>query len=252
MIPCLAIRYWLYPCLPFSPGFWILETCSKYHTNIFDTFALSGFLELFYWACICSLVAWSVSILLANQFFVSYQLFFVVASCIRYYLNNLLLHIKNQRKQLSTPDLIRLYKKLQLMTCFFNRINQDMFTSVLLFINGLTYVICLFSFLTVKTSMSIPQLVILSSATCQVLITITFGYGIFGGIYNDSVRVLQAFRSKNTHLKARNETKVCVKLVHSLCPLKVMIGSVNYFDRLTPITLIDFFFGILVSLLLLK
>ncbi len=138
------------------------------------------------------------------------------------------------------------------MIRFFNGVNQDYFTSVLIFIIGVGCVVSLFAFITVKGAMSIPQFLLLGSAVVQVVICVTFGYGIFGGMYDDSLQILQAFRTTKVNLETRNERKICAKEVNSLCPIKVMIGSVNYIDRLTPITLIDFFLGILANLLLLK
>lgn len=229
---------------------WILDECSKFH--LWNSFVLTGSISKLYWACICVIFTWAMTKLLANHFFVCYQFFFVVASCIRYYLDNLLARVGNRRKSFSTPEMIRIYRQLQLMIRFFNGVNSDVFTSIFIFIIGVACVVSLFAFIAVKSAMSIPQFVILGSAAGQVVICMGFGYGIFGGIDDDSIQTLQAFRTSNACLESRIEQKVCAKLVKALSPLKVMIGSVNYVDKLTPITLIDFFLGILVNLLLLK
>ncbi len=68
----------------------------------------------------------------------------------------------------------------------------------------------------------------------------------------DSIEILHAFRTTNVQLETTKERKVCAKLVRSLVPIKIMIGTVNYVDQLAPITLSDLFLGVLVNLLLLR
>ncbi len=250
LVPCLAMRFWLHPCEPYAPGFWLLDECS--HLEKWNSFTISGSNATLYWAFICLLFTWALSKLIANHFFVNYQFVFLIASCIRYYLDNLLVQIRNPGKRFSTLEMIQYYKKIQLMMCFFNRVNQNYFIPVLLFLIGISYVIPSFAFLTVLSTMSIPQIFIMGSASYQVVICLFVGCGIFGGIYDDSIETLHAFRTANIQLETSKERKLCAKLVRSLCPIKVMIGSVNYIDKLEPITMSDFFLGMLVNLLLLR
>ncbi len=251
LIPCLTIRFWLQPCEPYAPGFWLLDEC-KNQINSWSSFTLTGLSATLYWACICLLFTWALTKLLANDFFVLYQFVLVVASCIRYYLDNLFAQITDPEKRFSTLEMIQNYKRIQLMMRCFNGVNQDYFIPILLFAIGVAYVIPAYAFLTVKGAMSVPQLVIMGSATGQCVICLFVGCGIFGGIFENSSEILSTFRTTIVQLGTRRERKVCEKFVRSLCPIKVMIGTVNYLDKLTPITFFDYFLGILVDLLLLK
>jgi len=251
LIPCLAVRFWLKPCEPYAPGFWILDECTKNNDKLWNFFTLTGSIATIYWLFFCLLFTWALTKLLANDFFVLYQFVFVIAACIKYYLDNILVHVGNPRKELSNLEMIRVYRRLQLMMRFFNGVNQNYFIPILLFAIGVAYVIPAFAFISLKGEMSIPQFVIMGSAIGQVVICL-FGCGIFGGIYENSSEALHAFRKKNFLLESKKERKICSKFVQSFAPMKVMIGSVNFVDKLTPITLFDYFLGILVDLLLLK
>ncbi len=215
LIPCLAIRFWLQPCEPYAPGFWILDKCS--HINLWNLFTLEGPYATLYWACCCLLFTWALTKLEANHFFILYQFIFLIASCIQYYLDNLLVHIRNQRKRFSTLEMIQNYKKLQLMMCFFNKLNQDIFIPILLFLIGVSYVIPSFAFLTVKGGMSIPQIFIMISATFQCFICLFVGCGIFRRIHVDSIETIHAFRTINVQLETKKRKKGLCKIGSFSC-----------------------------------
>lgn len=245
ILPCHATRIWLNPCLPYAPGFAYLQECStqiESHGNL-----LSGPIAKYYWTFSCFLLFWSVKELMANHFFVVNQLYFLVAFCLSYYLNTLLV---NTSSTIPNWTLVKLYRELQLLLCYFNRINQDIFISTLLYFISIGNVIGMFAFITGRTEMSFMQFWIMGSAASQSYLCIIFGYGTFGKIFNDSYKLLKAFSAVKVSMKEQN--KFYRKSVKSLQPLKVMLGSVNFVDQLTPIALIDFFLGILVNLLLLK
>ncbi len=251
LMQCVAIRFWLQPCVISAPGFVLLKECSQDHANLWNGYTVSGAVASVYWTCVCLLLTWSITILISNQFFVTYQFFFIMASCLRFYIKNLLAHAQNGSKPFRSLDLIKIYRELELMTRLFNRINQNGFISNIIFLLGVSFVISLFAFITIKDAMPILQFVIMASALVQTYICLLVGYGIFGGLYDDSSQTLKAFKSPNFNLGTRNERKVVTKLIYSLQPLKVMIGSVNFVDKLTPVTLIDFCIQQLVSILLL-
>lgn len=75
-------------------------------------------------------------------------------------------------------------------------------------------------------------------------------------MYNDSWATLQGFKAMQQHvdLGKRNvrEMKHFRKSVKCVQPLKVMIGPVNFFDGLSPITFVEFCIDQLVSLLLME
>ncbi len=238
--PCLAFHFWLNPCVPFAPGFWFLEECTEYHGNTWSPFTLNRTATNIYMICYGVLMNWSWRQMVVNHFFVSYHITILVAFCLRHYLNNLLAHIKTGSPEYSNIATIRVFRKIQLMIRFYNEFHQDMFISILILMVGFCFVVPVFSFITVLNTMTIPQIIIEGAAIIQVPMCITIAFGTFGGIYDDSCEAIQAFRTANSNLETKTERKVCTKSIRSLGPLKVMIGSFNFFDKLTPMTYVDF------------
>ncbi len=197
-------------------------------------------------------MVWSVDLLVENHFFVCYHIKILVALCLRYYLNSLLVNIRTGNPRINSVDGIKVYRELQLMIRFFNGFHQDMFISILILMVGACFVVPLFTFITANDAMTIPQFFIFGTAIFQVPMCITIAFGTFGGIYDDSVETIQSLRAANSIVRNKIDRKICAKSVRSLGPLKVMVGSVNFFDKLTPMTFVDFCIDILVNLLLLK
>lgn len=250
--PCFALHLFIQPCVPFAPGFWILEKCSQQSVGIWTTFRLSGTVANIYWTCCCLLVTWSLRQMIENNFFVVYNITILIAFCLRHYLNQLLVHINVKNSKFGTYGGIKVYRKLQLMILLFNRFHQGLFLPTFLFIVGVSFVIPLFAFITAADTMSVPQIFIFGSAIVQVPLCLAMAFDTFGGIYDDSLNAKQAFHEAIFNLESKFERKIFSKCVRSLSPLRVMIGSVNYFDRLTSMTFVDFCVDILVNLLLLR
>lgn len=255
ILPLLCLRLWLKPCVPHAPGFWLLQQCSKVLGNeTGQNYGLAGLSSNVYWASSIGLLYWSVFKIFNNHFFVVNQLCFLIAFCLRFYLNTLFANIQRSVSKEHSLRIAKFYRELQLLLCYFNKIHQDIFMFTLICFSGLANVIGLHAFITCRAEMNFDQFLNMGSAVLQSFACVVVGYGAFGGIYDDSTKTLKALRSVNIRheFDVTNIRKTFKKSVMSLQLLKVKLGSVNFIDRLTPATLVDFFVSILVNLLLLQ
>lgn len=256
MLPlCYIVRLWATPCVPFAPGFWLLQEC----TNVSciepqNMFVFKGLIANLFWFCSCLLILWSVTIILSNYLAITYQFLFLIASCLRYFLDGILSHQKQSTIDTPPFEMIQLYKKLQLMTRLFNVLNGDIFMFVLLILLVVSNIVALYAFVTVKGEMIFPQFVVMTSALMQTVLCIVFGYGIFGTVFGNSMKFIQLLRKIEMQRSCVDSQKrrFILRVFNSLPPLKIMLGSVNYFGRLTSIKIFDLCIEILANLLLLK
>lgn len=256
---CYVARYLYDPCKPYSHGFMLLEKCSKYLESNSDlsSFSLSEQIGPVYWYFVC--LSFYVVVLkpAGSCFFVIFQMFIIESCCLRYYLKNQLQNIIRPDKYFRKETAIKLYKQLQILVCFYNKINQDIFIVVKLSMVGLCIVIGLYAMITSWSEMRGLQYLILGSAAIQSLFGIMISYGNFGGMHDESTKLIRNLYGKPSKTADMNgiwirQSQYIIKLIRSLQPLKVQIGAVTYIDKLTPITFASFCFSVLVNLLLLK
>ncbi len=139
------------------------------------------------------------------------------------------------------------------MSNYFNIIHQDIVIASLLYFMGESFVLGMFTLITSWDKLSFPQLLISGTGATESFAAILIFFGVFGRVYADSIKTIECLRTSGIHVESDLESRKTVgKIVKSLQPLKIKIGSVNFVDRLTPVTFIDFCFGILVNMLLLK
>ncbi len=251
LLPSHCIRLWLQPCVPHSPGFWLLEECSEILGK--QTFYFTGTPSVLYWTLICALVYWSIIKILAYHILITYQIYFLLAFCFRFYMSTLLSNVQRPINKQQCSRVVMFYRELQLLICFYNKINQDGFILSLLFLIGTGNVMGLLAFIICRDEMNFLQFLVMGSAVFQSFPCLLFGYGALGRIYADSTSALDAFRSISIHgTDAKRTRKIFQKSVKSFQPLKVKLGSVNFIVQLTPATFQNFFNDILVNLLLLK
>ncbi len=255
---CHIARFWFRPCKPYVPGFDFLAQCSK-HVDIYyisSIFNLEGKVSSIYWTGFCLILYYLVLKPAGGCFLVLFQLYFVMSSCIRYYLKNILENIKKSTSGSRNRRYIQMYKQIQLLVCYYNQIYQDIFTTTLLVFVGLCIVIGLYALITSFEFVTPLQFLVLGAAASQAIFGMLICFGNFGGIYDDSLNILAGFRSRSNFSDfgggGLKEFRLQKKFVNSLQPVKIKLGSVNYVNRMMPITFIDFCFDILVNMLLIK
>lgn len=256
LFTCNVIRNWFLPCTPYAVGFGFLKECFVYTGKSDHAFGLEGFSAFVYWSALCLLFYWALLKPGAGFYFYAIQLCLLKACCLRYYLKNLLNGIKNitmARNKCFINRAVQFYKELQIMCIMYNQIQQDIVILALLYISGVAIVLGLYALITSWQVMTFLQLLVLISSTVLGFSVLVFCFGNLGGIYVDSMRILDCFKREiySTHYSSdRYWSRKHKRSVDSLQPLKIKFGSVNFVDKLTPILFLEFSVGILVNLLI--
>ncbi len=247
-------RLYLEKCLPYAPGYGLLEDCLEY-TFGNQTVVLSGLYATVYWTVVCLTVAYLHTT--ANGFQLALiQLYFVESCCIRYYLKNLLkLGLDNSRCANHREGICKLYTQLRILICYFNQIHQGAFMTAYVCFVGVAIIIPSYALISSWSLLGKVQFVILLCIIVEVSLGLVYCFGNFGGIYCDSKKLIGTLRN-STNIESRDPTrreneKLRKKQVNSMRPFEIMIGSVNFIDQLTPFIFLDFCFKRVVDLLLL-
>ncbi len=242
-------RLFLEKCLPYAPGFGILEDCLEY-TYDKQGVVLTGTYAIVYWAIVCLVVAYLHTT--ANGFLLAlFQLFVVESCCIRFYLKNLLELAMNHSINLTyTTKILKLYKHLQILISYYNQIHQDAFMTAYMCFVGVAIIIPSYALISSWSALGTVQFLILMWIGGEAVFGLIYCFGNFGGIYCDSYELIGALRNP-TFFRDRKRKVLHRRVVNSLKPFKIMIGSVNFIDQLTPFSFIEFCFDRVVDLLLL-
>lgn len=254
----LVGRFWLQPCNPYVPLFDFLDKCSQYANKYYISNMLnsSGKFSMIYWTGYCLLLYYLVMKPSLGCLFALGQTYFVQSCCIQYYLKTIFENVNRRSSFSDRQRLVKLYKQIQLLVCYYNEIHQDIFTNAVLWFVGLCIVIGLYAIITSFSIIAPLQLLVLGSASSQAVIGFVLCFGNFGAIYDESQNILAGFRTRailsqfsSTQL---TEYRFENKVAKSIQPVKIKLGSVNFVDGMMPITFIDFCFGMLVNMLLIK
>ncbi len=256
MTACQVARCFIQQCVPYAPGFELLENCAEFkNSEKYFQFYLHGPFALVYWVTVNFIYFVTFVRLGEGFFFVVVQLYCVQSCCMRYYIRNLLANIASNSNSPS-QSMVKVYKQLQLILCYYNQVHQDVFVIVILNLVGVCLVIGSFALISSWNVITNMQFFALTASVSQAVFGLMVCFGNFAEIHEDSLIFIGALRtprnSASSYLDTKSQLRQKRKVAKSLYPLKVKIGSVNYVDRLTTITFIDFCFGIVVNMLLLK
>ncbi len=247
------IRYFIQKCLPYAPGFQLLEQCNP-KTNF--GFILNGPIATAYWLLICMIYYWMFLKVGLEFFFCTAQLYFVEGCCFTFYLKNIMKTTQRSSSRWAIFSNIRLYKQLQILIIYYNLIHCDIFVAFMLAITIICIVIGQFAIITSWAVITFVQVAVLACCTLQALFGFVICFGNFGGIYADSSKYLASLRSpvsSTLNKVSQAYTLRCQRRrVKALQALKIKLGSVNFVDRFMPVKLLDFCCGVLVNMLLLK
>lgn len=156
-------------------------------------------------------------------------------------------------KTCQAKNLLQLYRQLQLLVCYYNKIQKDAVIVVLLVFAGYALVLSLFAIIQNGFSLTLLQAILFGSTAVDCLLGIVVMCGSFARLHTestDTVKYLQTeFLYRFTGAQ-RLGSKQIKRLLISLTQLQVNFGSVNYIDRMTPMTIFDFCMVQLTNLLL--
>lgn len=146
---------------------------------------------------------------------------------------------------------LKIYRELQLLCKLYNIIQKDIVIAVILWCATSGLIICLYCFISLGSGITLPQLMMLGLILLDAVLGIFIVFGTFGKVNQKSRDVLVTVKEKVIpSFPRKGERKWLHKFWVSLPPLKVSVGDVNYVDNTTPLVLLEFSLGMLVSLLL--
>lgn len=144
-----------------------------------------------------------------------------------------------------------MYRELQILSCFFNRIHSKVLVSMIaVAIAGqIVSVVCLLSG---KSSEDVAADFFLRAFFVEGLIMdvlcINFIFGYCADVYMQSGNCI----NKLSHLDSIRRSKLLIRFVWSMPKVKITFGQTNFMDRLTPVVFQDCTNNKIVETLLLR
>ncbi|CAL8136344.1 unnamed protein product [Orchesella dallaii] len=249
IIGAYSIQRWLNPCTSATFLWNILPECSDNAPG--EKWGLNSLTNL---ALIIIFSAWLLADLMGGFTFQVVEVVFLQSACLVSYMKDFRNMLQDSR--LRFAEKLFHYKELQILANLYNTIQKDGVIGTLFGLIVTLITICLYTLIYVGSDMSIPHLLFFTGAFMNALATNFICFGKFASLHTHSESVLEFVKRKPyAHLyfmKGKNGKKLTQRIVASLYPLKVYIGEVNFVEKLTPVILLEFCVGQVVSLLLIR
>ncbi|CAL8132157.1 unnamed protein product [Orchesella dallaii] len=232
--------YWI-PCLPATVQYILLQECGNdslnYIFNLVFKFILLVFTNwLFLFTC--------------TGVFLEYGFYsYIHCYCLLHYLKILKKRLELNSSVLSTQDVYKIYRQVQLLAFCYNDIHKRILTMVTTALLQFVCIIGLFALIKFGGELIQPQFLMFAGLVVEsVLYIFDSEGGVKASVFSASKDLLH---SRNcVSIGINQNSKWVRRFTKSLPVLKIQFGSGNYFDELTPLVLIDFSINQTVSLLL--
>lgn len=255
---CFSMRIWLNPCIPFSLGRHVLQECSYYLTENSIQPDLSLISKL-WMILICSFCFISFINTCGGYMFSIVQLSYLQCCCFIQYIfifKTQCMHLVTHAtdfKNSEVLNLLQVYKQLQVLVRYYNKIQQDAFIVVFLVFSGYALVLSVFAILHNGYSLTTLQLILFACIGIDGFLAIIVICGAFARLHTKSTDTLKYLQTKFvcSYVTTKKSGFKGVKMtLASFTPLQVNFGSVNYIEKMTPMTMFDFCILQLMNLLL--
>jgi hypothetical protein len=222
------------PCTPPFPRWWILSSCSvdlvltnERNLNLQIAFTTVSFVLTFY--VLANLAASAALALLYGPLGMMFAF---------------LSHLEHIKKRISLQQPLHrriiMYRGVQLLVGLFNDCYQWVFFTVLLFIGYFMVSMILFVFVRLHKDSSSEISFLLGCFTFEGFLGIFVLNSLCGKVYHSSRSLLTAWGRNSSLEKSRFPNIWIKKSVRSCQGIKIRMGSVNFFDRLTPLVICGF------------
>lgn len=228
----------VFPCFPGSLGYFFLPPCSNPETSKW-TFFPGYFLRIL----IPTFTSWSIihslaCVVLESTFFSAMHCFCLVG------------YLRLLRRNLETsPSFkgMRLYKEIYILVTHYNAIHGGVLTIAMTYIVTSIFITALYVCIGLNSKFVLPQLLLYAYLVLGTGINIVFcDGGIKASIYVVSSTVLDPAKQSPVFMR----DPVMRRQVRSFPVLKILLGKVNFYDKMTPLTVMSFAIGQVVNLLL--
>ncbi|CAL8098707.1 unnamed protein product [Orchesella dallaii] len=252
IIGVYVAQRWFTPCTSATLAWNVLDEC--FNENPFENGFRWSFKSYMYLVVIVILSWWILSDLLAGFAFQAAEVAYLQSACLVGYVKHFLK--KLQTIPTVTFKVMLEYRQLQLLTKYYNWIQQDAIISLMLTLVICLTIVCSYVIIKLGSDISVSHFLFFSCALVDALATIVVCYGQFGCLHTQSRSALTMITSqvipKVAIAKVPSiDLKLMKKYATSFYPLKVRLGSVNFVEKITPLVSLQFCVEQLVNLLLL-
>ncbi|CAL8132758.1 unnamed protein product [Orchesella dallaii] len=242
-----VLERWMIPCNAAFVGYFLLPECHEASAETRNSWSLQSQIGLLsvvlctFWMNIDSFVCWALQL---------EQFSFMQSICLWNYLKVFMIRIKSENG--SSFDNYLVYRQLQILNRYYNVIQQNVLISSTLVLVTNGFIISTYVMLSNGRNVTVLQLFMFLNGGSNCFLTILIQIGAMAKLYRESDKTIKEL--KRNLAKGKMIGMKCNwirRYLKSLTPLKVAVGSVNFIDELSPITLLDFCVNQIVSLLLL-
>ncbi|CAL8128996.1 unnamed protein product [Orchesella dallaii] len=244
IVPAYILEWWITPCTSATIGYFLFPECrleNLHHVR----WSLSSKISLFITCIVCIWVYLdSFGTYIFNCTTMSFSQCYALKSYTKFFMRKLC--NSSDRKTLL------IYRQLQLLNRYYNRIQQDVLVIAVLYITTAAFVIGNYALITLGRDAKVHELFLFVSTSADTFMTNIVYFGVLAKVYTNSEDAIGSVKEKLKGMKEERRKKWARKYLRSLAPLKVAVGSVNYVDQLTPFHLFNFYIDQTVNLLLMQ
>jgi len=244
---CYVMQRFMSPCNIATVGYFLLPECSAEFDSSWSSlslWALGTYCLVVFWLFIDTLgifVLFLGSISFAHALLIfKYTMYF--QKC---------LEVNLETKSHTTYEVFSVYRQLQLLTRYFNGLQQKAIIFVVLILGPMCVIFGAYTLIVMGSNLSLPHFTQFFLSLLDGMIVLVICFTVLSKVNTGAEDALQFVTGFVTpRISPRKSQKWVQVFVKSLKPLQVNMGSVNFVDKLTPFTLLDFSVNQIVSLLL--
>lgn len=242
-VPAFLMQRYLTPCWPATFGNFLNPDCDHFTwPSWFNSIAaVSRF--------ICLGISFRIYMDIIGAFqFQMINLCLLQCCCLIQYLQ----HFRNSLDNFSIQeDDFGLYHELQVLTRYFNLVEKNVVLPSIVGMFAILFTGSLYILVKFGTEAEVPLLILSVIQLSDGILGIYLVLGTFAKLHENSTEVLAFMKNKLIPMLERRSDRMKVgKVVKSFSVLKVRLGEVNFVDKVTPLTVIEFCCQQLVSMLL--
>lgn len=228
------------PCFPGHLGYRFLSPCVNpgVKWKIFPDWILRLFL-----VCLC---VWNVRQIASSYIMEAAVYTSLHCFCLQNY--HLLVRQMVQLVPRSIPKIVQMYKELQLLTTNYNWIHGNLLSIIVTVFESSNFIIAAYATIGLYSKMSLPELVTFAVIAFDSFFLMLICDGGFKAAVNDeSKRTLSKIKTSPELMRK----PIMRRYLRSWPAARIKLGSTNFYDKESPLNLIAFCVGQVVSLLLL-
>jgi len=242
-----VLQRFMFPCNIATVGYFLLPEC----TNGFDSgWSYQSLVSL---GIFCLVMFWifidTMGLFVLYTAGISQVQGILIFKYTKYFQN--CVEVNLETKSHTTYKVFSVYRQLQLLTRYFNGIQQQGIIFTILISDIICIVFGAYILISMGPKLPLPDFTLFFFAWFDGMVVLVVYFTVMSKVNSEAQDALQYIGKFLTPRISNGNTKKWARVfLMSLKSLQVNIGSVNFVDKFTPVTLLDFCVGQIVSLLL--